>query len=71
MADRPQARTTRTAAEPPRYLFVPSRWTETERRTCGVSKCVHCMWDYAGFDPSALEGLEGMHVFDALCGELN
>ena len=26
--------------------FEERGWTETERRTCAVSKCAHCMWDY-------------------------
>ena len=45
-------------------------WCEVERRTCGVSKCVHCMWDYAGFAPEALGDLEGMKLFDGLRAQL-
>ena len=41
-------------------------WTETERRTCAVSKCVHCLWDLAGYKPEELAGLQGMQLFDAL-----
>ena len=41
-------------------------WCEVERRTCFVSKCVHCMWDMAGYQPDALAGLDGMHLYDAL-----
>lgn len=40
------------------------------RRTSHVSKCVHCMWDYSGFTPHELEGLEGMKVIDGLRGQL-
>ena len=45
-------------------------WCEAERRTCGISKCVHCLWDLSGYDPVALEGLEGMKAFDALRAQL-
>ena len=45
-------------------------WCETERSICGVSKCVHCMWDYSGFAPTALEGLAGMKLYDELRGQL-
>jgi len=45
-------------------------WCEVERRTCGISKCVHCLWDLSGYDPVALEGLEGMKAFDALRAQL-
>ena len=41
-------------------------WCEVERRICAVSKCVHCMWDYSGYSPEALQGLEGMKLYDAL-----
>ena len=46
--------------------FEERGWTETERRTCAVSKCAHCMWDYAGWAPERLEGLERMQKFDEL-----
>ena len=46
-------------------------WTEPERRTCAISKCVHCMWDIAGWDPSKLEGLERMQAYDVLRASLS
>lgn len=45
-------------------------WCEAERRTCGISKCVHCLWDLSGYEPEKLEGLEGMKAFDALRAQL-
>jgi len=45
-------------------------WCEAERRTCGISKCTHCLWDLRGYEPDALEALEGMKAFDALRAQL-
>ena len=50
--------------------YAARGWCEVERRTCFVSKCVHCMWDLGGYDPDALTGLEGMHLYDALRSQL-
>ena len=46
--------------------YAQRGWCEAELRTCAISKCVHCMWDLAGFQPERLVGLEGMASFDAL-----
>ena len=45
-------------------------WCEVERRTSALTKCTHCLWDYAGFAPSTLQGLDGMQRFDALRTQL-